>query len=271
MPSTSTEKKSAILLESVDEMNEKIGETEMHRIHSYVVPNLTLNLLERWKCAENDDLKKFIIFFPKNEGLPYEIDSMLSGEVIKKDGKKIYTILNTATEEEIRKKGRATELVEALALKIGETVEIHGSLSLESNDSDKTTSNKILHNLSDEEKKGTIENLNKRIKFSKNRIKFEENPSDSTAFKKIVDKIKNSELWEKINFKFLSSFMKKPELEGKLDFQLSIGNTTGNLILVPKIAITKELIEAVKKQTPPSETASQSASHVASSNQEQHH
>lgn len=267
MPNASTEKKSAIILESVDEMNEKIGETEMHRIHSYVVPNLTLNLLERWKPAENDDLKKFIIFFPKNEGLPYEIDSMLSGEVIKKDGKKIYTIINTATDEEIRKIGRATELVEALALKIGETAEIHGSLSLESSNEDK----KILYNLSDEEKKGIVENLNKRIKFSKNKIEFEENPSDSIAFKEIVDKIKNPKLWDKINFKFLNSFMKKPELEGKLDFQLSIGNPSGNLILVPKITITKELIEAVKKQTPPAETASQSASHVASSNQEQHH
>ena len=250
-PETQEEKPSPILIISAKEMEKQIGEDEMYRIHSFGGVKPLPKILARWGLAENDNLKKFIIFFPKthkSEDDKHKIQSMLSGEVTKKDGKEIYTIINTATENEIRRHGNATSLILDLAKKIGaDGDEIRGSLSLESKDENKKILN-ALEAIEDKDKKkiATREILNKlnekKPQLTKEGIKFEENPSDSDYLPEICKKINESELWERDGFKLLSSFVEK----FKINFIFSIGDSTGNLILEPQIQITKEVIDSLE-------------------------
>ena len=128
-PETQEEKPSPILIISAKEMEKQIGEDEMYRIHKMVVSSLEKDLLKRWEVKEvnkveevKNSIQRFIIFYPKDQkedNSLYKIHSMLSGEVTKKDGKEIYTIINTATENEIKRHGNATSLILDLAKKIG--------------------------------------------------------------------------------------------------------------------------------------------------------
>lgn len=255
---TQEEKPSPILIISTKEMKKQIGEDEMYRIHKMVVSSLEKDLLERWKAKEvnkveevKNSIQRFIIFYPKDneEGNSmHKIHSMLSGEMTENGDKKIYTIINTATENEIRRHGNATSLILDLAKKIGEGGgEIKGSLSLESKDENKKILN-ALEAIEDKDKKkiATREILNKlnekKPQLTKEGIKFEENPSDLDDLREICQKINESELWKRDGFKLLSSFVEK----FKINFIFSIGDSTGNLILEPQIQITKEVIDSLE-------------------------
>lgn len=249
-PETQEEKPSPILILSTNEMVKQIGEDEMHRVHLMVVPSLDKKFLLRWigKEESNPSIKKFIIFFPKtdkSEDGKYKINSMLSGEMTEEDGKKIYTIINTATENEIRRHWNATSLILDLAKKIRDDGggEIRGSLSLELKDSNTDMSKKILDKFTDEEKKRILHELNgKELQLTKEGIEFYDTQSDLTYLGIIYQKIKRSELWNRDGFKLLSSFVK----EFEMNFIFSIGDSTGNLILEPQIQITKEVIDSLE-------------------------
>ena len=87
-----TDRKACLLIVGADEMKKEFSETEIHRIHCLVVPNLSEGLIERWKKREDSSgIKKFIICYPQEFGSDqpqYKIHSMLSGEMIEQDGKK---------------------------------------------------------------------------------------------------------------------------------------------------------------------------------------
>jgi hypothetical protein len=229
---------SPIILNSTEEMKDKIGEEEMYRIHLLVVNPLKPDLLQRWEEGEKEDTKRFIIFYPKeprSDQSKYKIGSMLSGVVTGNSDKKIYTVINTASEE--KREGNATKLLENLAILIGEGNEIRGSLNL------KLSSDTTLQKLDKQEKENIVKKLNGNFNFSSGVIAFNEGfiNDENRIF---IEEIKNAELWKAINFQFLSSFKEAPGLK----FKLEVGSDTGDIILVPEITITNEIIKYVNKK-----------------------
>jgi hypothetical protein len=224
-------------------MIDKIGEDEMHRIHKQIVPSLKNGLLERWEEQEKENplIKKFIIFNPKDQekdNSQYKIHSMLSGEMIEQDGKKIYTIINTASEG--KREGNATKLLKNLAILIGEDNEIRGSLNL------KLNSDATLQQLDRVEKENIVKKLNGNFKIISGVIEFDEKIINDTN-RIFIEEIKAAKLWKKINFKFLSSFKDAPGL----NFKLEVGSDTGDIILAPAIIINKKVIEYAELKTSP--------------------
>ena len=240
-PETQEEKPSPILIISAEEMEKQIGEDEMHRIHSLGGVKPPPKILARWGLAENDNLEKFIIFFPKthkSEDDTHKIQSMLSGEKTKKDGREIYTIINTASEE--KREGNATKLLKNLAILIGEDNEIRGSLNL------KLNSNATLQKLDREQKENIVKELNGNFKIISGVIEFDKKIiNDKNRI--FIEEIKAAKLWEAINFKFLSSFKEAPGL----NFKLEVGSDTGDIILAPAIIIDNKVIEYAELKTSP--------------------
>ena len=247
-PETQEEKPSPILIISAKEMEKQIGEDEMYRIHKMVVSSLEKDLLKRWEVKEvnkveevKNSIQRFIIFYPKDQkedNSLYKIHSMLSGEVPENGDKKIYTIINTASEE--KREGNATKLLKNLAILIGEDNEIRGSLNL------KLNSNATLQKLDREQKENIVKELNGNFKIISGVIEFDKKIiNDKNRI--FIEEIKAAKLWEAINFKFLSSFKEAPGL----NFKLEVGSDTGDIILAPAIIIDNKGIEYAELKTSP--------------------
>jgi len=217
-------------------MHKKIGEDEMYRIHEMVVSPLETKLLIRWKAQEVKNLiQKFIIFYPKDQkedNSPYKIHSMLSGEKTEQDGKTIYTICNTFTEDP--KKKNASNLVLELAKIAGEDSVIQACLNL------KLDENGKIMNLEKEDLRKRLSKLNGKFKINSDGIEFDEEAKEDPNF---IEELKNAELWKNLNFNFFKSFIGTPEMELKLE----VGES-GKVNLVSKVIITQDIIKSTEKR-----------------------
>lgn len=236
-PETQEEKPSPILILSTNEMVKQIGEDEMHSAHLMVVPSLDIEFLLRWikKEQEKPSIKKFIIFFPKtdkSEDDKYKIHSMLSGEMTEQDGKNIYTICNTFTEDPEKK--NASKLVLGLAKLAGESAVIQGCLNL------KLDKNGKIMKLEKEDRKERLSKLNGKFKISSDGIEFNEGVKEDRDF---IEELKNAELWKNLNFKFFNSFIETPEMK----LQLEVGESN-NVNLVSEVIITKDIIKFTEER-----------------------
>lgn len=236
-PETQEEKPSPILILSTKTMHEKIGEDEMHRVHLMVVPSLDKKFLLRWieKEESNPSIKKFIIFFPKtdkSEDGKYKIHSMLSGEKTEQDGKNIYTICNTFTEDPEKK--NASKLVLELAKLAGEGAVIQACLNL------KLDENGKIMKLEKGKQKELLSELNEKFIISSDGIKFNEGVKENRDF---IEELQNAELWKNLNFNFFCSFLQTPGMK----LEIEVGES-GKVNLVSKVIITQDIIKFTEER-----------------------
>ena len=120
---------------------------------------------------------------------------------------------------------------------IGEGNEILGSLNL------KLDPNDTLQKLESAGKKNIADELSGKFNFESGIIEFNQEIINDKN-REFIEEIKNAKLWKERNFQFLSSFKDAPGLK----YELEVGSETGDVILVPKIIINKEVIRYVQER-----------------------
>ena len=260
------------------------GKSVLYSLHQYVVPDLPnldsegRDLLARFKFRDeqNPNEKYFIFYQITNQ----EIQAMFTGKI--KD--QTASILNTACLPEKRRSGIMTELLYQFA--INQTAKekfttICPSLSTEINIIDNPEIKKFFANQSpkeiEEQVTNCLKNINHHLKELQNKQDFQsslpsaENKIDQTVNYflspeklfgdqekfaleiSLINLIKQSRLWQKVNFKLLFSTFEKITKTPNFTFEVGLQSKNINLLTPTEITpeITKKIAEQLAKSASP--------------------
>ena len=260
------------------------GKSVLYSLHQYVVPDLPnldsegRDLLARFKFRDeqNPNEKYFTFYQITNQ----EIQAMFTGKI--KD--QIASILNTACLPEKRRSGIMTELLYQFA--INQTAKekfttICPSLSTEININDSPEIRKLFTDQSpkeiEEQVTNCLKNINHHLKELQNKQDFQsslpsaENKIDHTVnyflsptqlFSdqekfaleiSLINLIKQSRLWQKVNFKLLFSTFEKITKTPNFTFEVGLQSKNINLLTPTEITpeITKKIAEQLAKSASP--------------------
>jgi len=235
------------------------GEGKLFDLHQMVVEDLEKlvnkkNLIERWIDRESANDYKYFAFYQKDSD--DNIISIITG-VIKDD---VLTVINTATVDNLRRSGFMEHCIYSLVLdkNIEAIKSFDGCLNTEINKISQYQSTPLLQKNFKDNYQKILNLINQDIANNSLARVLEddysitrENPNEDQKKElfhanRLLQEIRSSNLWKKINFQVLKkistvySSSSKPSSD-KFQFRFEIGVPSNNINLVPYLDNSRDL------------------------------